>query len=96
MKLPLHRTFKINEAYTLTTMFPFATPTHDDDNYCIWQMDYYMEEISVCSVNVVGLSLHLTGIHEQGAIQVLRNADGGGGGLIFWKKALRRCNVQCY
>ena len=31
-----------------------------------------------------------------GAIQVLRNADGGGGCLIFWKKALRRCNVQCY
>ena len=31
-----------------------------------------------------------------GAIQVLRNADGGGGGLIFWKKALRRCNVQRY
>ena len=32
-----------------------------------------------------------------GAIQMLRNADGGGGGcLIFWKKALRRCNVQCY
>ena len=29
-----------------------------------------------------------------GAIQVLRNADGGC--LIFWKKALRRCNVQCY
>ena len=21
---------------------------------------------------------------------------GVGGGLIFWKKALRRCNVQCY
>ena len=21
---------------------------------------------------------------------------GGGGCLIFWKKALRRCNVQCY
>ena len=33
----------------------------------------------------------------MGPIQVLRNADGGGGGcLIFWKKALRRCNVQCY
>ena len=31
-----------------------------------------------------------------GAIQVLRNTDGGGGCLIFWKKALRRCNVQCY
>ena len=28
-----------------------------------------------------------------GAIQVLRNADGGGGCLIFWKKAVRRCNV---
>ena len=27
-----------------------------------------------------------------GAIQVLRN--GGGGCLIFWKKALRRCNVH--
>ena len=25
---------------------------------------------------------------------MLRNADGGGGGgLIFWKKALGRCNV---
>ena len=31
-----------------------------------------------------------------GAIQVLRNADGGGGCLIFWKKALQRCNVQYY
>ena len=31
-----------------------------------------------------------------GAIQVLRNVDGGGGCPIFWKKALRRCNVQCY
>ena len=32
-----------------------------------------------------------------GAIQVLRNADGGGGrGQIFRKKALRRCKVQCY
>ena len=31
-----------------------------------------------------------------GAIQVLRNRDAGGGCLIFWKKALRRCNVQCY
>ena len=30
-----------------------------------------------------------------GAIQVLRNADGGGG-QIFQKKALRRCKVQCY
>ena len=36
------------------------------------------------------------GLHLLGAIQVLRNADGGGGCLIFWKKALRRCNVQCY
>ena len=27
---------------------------------------------------------------ELGAIQVLRNADGGGGCLIFWKKVLRR------
>ena len=26
----------------------------------------------------------------------LRNADGGGGCQIFRKKALRRCNVQCY
>ena len=32
----------------------------------------------------------------MGAIQVLRNADGGGGCHIFWKKVLRRCNVQCY
>ena len=31
-----------------------------------------------------------------GAIQVLRNADGGGGCHIFWKKALRRCKVQRY
>ena len=31
-----------------------------------------------------------------GAIQVLRNADGVGGCQIFRKKALRRCNVQCY
>ena len=33
---------------------------------------------------------------RYGVIQVLRNADGGGGCPIFWKKALRRCNVQCY
>ena len=33
---------------------------------------------------------------NQRGIQVLRNADGGGGCLIFWKKALRRCNIQCY
>ena len=31
-----------------------------------------------------------------GAIQVLRNADGGGGCQIFREKALRRCKVQCY
>ena len=31
-----------------------------------------------------------------GAIQVLRNADGGGGGQFFRGKALRRCKVQCY
>ena len=31
-----------------------------------------------------------------GAIQVLRNADGGGGCQILWKKALLRCKVQCY
>ena len=35
-------------------------------------------------------------IYALGAIQVLRNADGGGGCPVFWKKALRRCNVQCY
>ena len=29
----------------------------------------------------------------MGPIQVLRNADGGGGCLIFWKKALRRCTL---
>ena len=28
---------------------------------------------------------------------MLRNADGGGGGVSdFLEKALRRCNVQCY
>ena len=31
-----------------------------------------------------------------GAIQVLRNADGGGGVSDFLEKALRRCNVYCY
>ena len=31
-----------------------------------------------------------------GAIQVLRNAEGGGGGHIFQKKVLRRCKVQRY
>ena len=29
-----------------------------------------------------------------GAIQVLRNADGGGGVTFFRKKALRRCKVH--
>ena len=28
-------------------------------------------------------------IHGIGAIQVLRNADGGGGCLIFWKKKVK-------
>ena len=31
-----------------------------------------------------------------GAIQVLRNAVGGGGCQLSWKKALRRCTVQRY
>ena len=31
-----------------------------------------------------------------GAIQLLRNADGGGGCQIFLEKVLRRCKVQCY
>ena len=35
-------------------------------------------------------------IFSIGAIQVLRNADGGGGFKIFQKKALPRCKVQCY
>ena len=42
----------------------------------------------------VDLKLHLS--VGQGDIQVLRNADGGGGGSYFPEKALRRCNVQCY
>ena len=33
---------------------------------------------------------------ETWDIQVLGNADGGGGCQIFQKKALRRCKVQCY
>ena len=33
---------------------------------------------------------------EYGAIQVLRNADGGGRVSDFPEKALRGCNVQCY
>ena len=34
------------------------------------------------------------GVHDKlGVIQVLRNADGGGGCQIFRKKALRRCKV---
>ena len=35
-------------------------------------------------------------ISTSGAIQVLRNADGGGGVRFSGKKALRRCKVQCY
>ena len=36
-------------------------------------------------------------LNRLGAIQVLRNADGGGGGVLFsGEKTLRRCNVQCY
>ena len=31
-----------------------------------------------------------------GAIQVLRNADGGRGVSDFLEKTLQRCNVQCY
>ena len=38
-----------------------------------------------------------SGVAFEGAIQVLRNAGGGGGCPIFReKKALRRCNIQCY
>ena len=35
---------------------------------------------------------------DLGAIQVLRNADGGGGGGVQFsvKKTLRRCKVQRY
>ena len=33
---------------------------------------------------------------RYGAIQVLRNADGGGGVKFFGKKALRRCKIQRY
>ena len=43
---------------------------------------------------------HKINVVVRGTIQVLLNTDvGGGGGLacqIFWKKALRRCKVQCY
>ena len=34
--------------------------------------------------------------HSLGVLQVLRNADGGGGCQILRKKALRRCKVQRY
>ena len=58
-----------------------------------------------CTIDV--MTNHLTSPHHPvsqsntfhfslGVIQVLRNAGGGGGCLIFWKKALRRCNIQCY
>ena len=46
--------------------------------------------VGAVPVNVIMIVLQI------GAIKVLRNTDGGGGCLIFWEKALRRCNVQCY
>ena len=33
---------------------------------------------------------------DRGAIQVLRNSEGGGGSIFFLEKALRRCKVQRY
>ena len=36
------------------------------------------------------------GTMHIGAIQVLRNADGGGGVSTFPEKTLCRCKVQCY
>ena len=50
----------------------------------------------LCAVVLVSCEVDECDHVMFGAIQVLRNADGGGGCLIFWKKALRRCNVQCY
>ena len=64
---------------------------------------YLKIDISSPAGYVIGLMFFHFGkkmlgqVERSGAIQVFRNADGGGGGcLIFWKKALRRCNVQCY
>ena len=42
----------------------------------------------------LGMIIHVR--NDDLAIQVLRNADGGGGCQIFRGKTLRRCNVQCY
>ena len=44
----------------------------------------------LCFVMVFHTAAHL------GAIQVLHNADGGGGCQIFRKKTVRRCKVQRY
>ena len=78
-------------------------------NYCLLSMyinarrlvtKHCMEYICVSYHYNYGLTKRLSDATKPdavglGAIQVLRNADGVGC-LIFWKKALRRCNVQCY
>ena len=48
------------------------------------------------SYEMGGTILSITVKEKDLGAKVLRNADGGGGCPIFWKKALRRCNVQCY
>ena len=53
----------------------------------LWQVSDWLNPLSLGTMSA---SAYI------GAVQVVRNADGGGGCLIFWGKALRRCNVQCY
>ena len=48
------------------------------------------------SLNHSRVSRRMSCLAYRGAIQVLRNADGGGGCPIFQKKTLRRCKLQRY
>ena len=57
------------------------------NDFVVFTCRYYVKE---------SLVLNDTNFVSQGAIQVLRNADGVRGCQIFQKKALRRCKVQCY
>ena len=77
-----------------------------------WSVLLELKPVTVWHVHILALCQIMSSCHKLftvfmtasmvvvslGTIQVLRNADGGGGGGVsdFLKKALRRCKVQCY